>query len=66
VDWECDGDHAEMTFTPTDPGWCHVGARLWFADGSHDFGWEAVDLRVLGGESSACTIESQWKVSSRL
>ncbi|MFC7082186.1 hypothetical protein [Halorussus caseinilyticus] len=67
VEWDrrCDGDHAEMTFEPSGPGWYRVGARLRSGAGDHDFGWEAVDVRLRDGDDGL-VVDSQWKVSPRL
>lgn len=67
VEWtrRCDGDHDEMAFEPSESGWYRVGARLRAADGDRDFGWEAVDVRLLDGDDG-WLVDSQWKVSPRL
>ncbi|ODR82378.1 hypothetical protein BG842_01305 [Haladaptatus sp. W1] len=68
IDWnsECDGDHAEMRFTPSASGWYRIGARLQTTDERRDFGWEAVDVKIVETDESRWVIESQWKVSPRL
>ncbi|WP_435155541.1 hypothetical protein [Haladaptatus sp. DFWS20] len=65
-DNDCDGDHTEMQFTTDEAGWYRVGARLGTSDGEHDFGWEAVDVKIVKGTDSEWEIDSQWKVSLRL
>lgn len=67
VEWDhdCDGDHTEMTVTPDETGWYRVGARLGATADDHDFGWEAVDLKLVEHDGEL-EIDSQWKISPRL
>lgn len=46
-------------------GWYRVGARLRSPNGSHDFGWECIDLRIDRG-GGGYEIAEKWKVSPRL
>ncbi|UPW01428.1 hypothetical protein M0R88_04825 [Halorussus gelatinilyticus] len=67
VEWthRCDGDHDEMAVVPSDPGWYRVGARLRGTAEGRDFGWEAVDAKLVDGDDG-WRIDAQWKVSPRL
>ena len=67
VEWTapCDGDHDELAVEPSEPGWYRVGARLRGAADGRDFGWEAVDAKLVEDEEG-WRIDSQWKVSPRL
>jgi hypothetical protein len=54
-----------LTFENLQQGWYRVGSKLVAKQGSHEFGWEAVDFEV-DRESSSYDIENPWKVSPRL
>lgn len=46
-------------------GWYRVGAELQAANGSHVFGWEAIDMEV-DREAGGMQLDEQWKVSPRI
>lgn len=68
VDWDqtwSDPEEQTVTYENVQQGWYRVGSKLQAEQGSHDFGWEAVDFEV-DEESSGYEIENPWKVSPRL
>jgi len=68
VDWDNqweDPEQQTLTYGEVRPGWYRVGSKLEAEQGSHDFGWEAVDFEV-DEDGSSYDVENPWKVSPRL
>lgn len=67
VEWDktYSNPQQSMRYNNLQPGWYRVGAHLMSMNGSHDFGWEAVDFQMMS-EGSGYSVANEWKISPRL
>lgn len=55
----------QVSYDLSQAGWYRVGGKLVAQNGSHDFGWEAVDIAI-DESGSGYDVDEEWKVSPRL
>lgn len=68
VDWDETWDVSageKVSYDVSVEGWYRTGSHLVAPEGGHDFGWEAVDSKVVE-TGSGFEVQERWKVSPRL